>query len=97
MLGYVFVYRPETGAGMIVSERGAAFELAGERCTPDLHGGDVVEFQVADDERGFARLPILRGDGVRVVQRGADSLASMQTPLVEELYRTVEMDAGARL
>ena len=97
MRGYVFVYRPETGAGMIVSERGEAFELTAERCVPDLHGGDVVEFQIAGDEPGFARPPILRGHGVRVVQKGADSLASVQTSLAKELYRTVEMDAGARL
>ncbi len=89
MRGTVLAYRPNTGSGAIVTDSGQVFSFASGTENRDLHGGDIVRFQMIE---GDSHVPSATGSVVRlieIVRRAADQLSTWQDPLVSRLYRTV--------
>ncbi|MBN2561882.1 MAG: hypothetical protein JXQ75_13225 [Phycisphaerae bacterium] len=90
MRGYVLAFRPATGDGTIVTDAGEAVKFTGGGRYAELHGGDIVSFQVGPGE---GRLGGANACDIEVVQKWSDSLTASQDPVVRELYSTLDMDS----
>lgn len=92
MLGYVFVFRPMTGAGTIVAESGRAYPFESGGAHANLQGGDLVHFQVdfGAPSTQLTAAPVV--SRIELVQKGSEQLAVGHRSLVKELYRTVQME-----
>lgn len=96
MQGYVLVFRPTTGVGTVVAAGGRAYRFAAESGGEEIHGGDLVQFQLTTDapETRWENGPGIRH--LRILQRGADRLGAVHDALASELFRTVHMKPPIR-
>jgi hypothetical protein len=92
MRGYVLVYRPTTGAGVVVTEAGETLAFSAAARGVDLHGGDWVRFRLAEAATDRLARGGSRVRDLELVQNGADRLSATQAPLLAALSRTVEME-----
>lgn len=89
MRGTILSFRPNTGAGAIVTDSGQVFPFATGPEDPDLRGGDLVRFQITDGDRPDRSAAGSAVRHIKLVQRAADQLATWQDSLVSRLYYTV--------
>lgn len=70
MQGYVLVFRPSTGNGMIESEHGETFRFTAPIGDTPLHAGDRVSFEAAAHPTGSPRM----ANAVSMLSAWADRL-----------------------
>ena len=84
MIGQVRCFIPAFRRGTIQTDAGECVPFCIQEGTPNLHGGDIVEFDLVSAERMPVRRVILR-------RRWADKLNSEFRPLVNQFYATVQI------
>lgn len=91
--GYVFVYRPTLGTGMIVTDEGEEVPFLSEDKGAALEGGDVVQLEWAARRRPDA---FPRASTVRIVEKGLNRLAGASPNLIHELHSLMEFGLRER-
>jgi hypothetical protein len=89
MQGYVLAFRPATGDGTIVTDSGEAIKFSGANRQVELHGGDIVRFQVGSGQTPGQDMGLR---DLEVVQRWPERLTTSHRPLLRELHSTLQMD-----
>ncbi len=89
MQGYVLAFRPATGDGTIVTESGEAIKFRGTNRQVELHGGDIVRFEITSGQTSDLA-PGLHD--LQVVQRWPECLTTSYRPLLRQLHSTLQMD-----
>jgi hypothetical protein len=92
MLGYVFVFRPDTGDGTIVTDGEAEVQFSSAGCETEFQGGDIGSFQL---EQGSGVTRSAAGN-IRIVERWSDRMATTCQPLLQQLHEVVQIDAANR-
>ncbi|MFQ5502646.1 MAG: hypothetical protein ACE5EQ_10165 [Phycisphaerae bacterium] len=89
MRGTVLAYRPNTGSGAIVTDSGQVFLFAIGTEGRDLHGGDIVRFQMIEEDCPVTSTADSMVRVIEIIRRAVDQLSNWQDPLISRLYRTV--------
>jgi hypothetical protein len=92
MLGYVFVFRPATGDGTIVTDGDAEVRFRSAQGEGGFQGGDIVSFQL---EQGSGVACSAAGH-IQIVERWSDRMATSCQPLLQQLNKVVQIDAANR-
>lgn len=87
MQGIILAYRPASGAGAILSDKGELFLFADRSFSFQVEGGDRVVFSTAGSLSNGAR----RAEAVRVVEK-ATRFTSVQTPSARQVWRTLRIE-----
>lgn len=85
--GYVFVYRPTLGTGMIVTDAGDEVPFFTEDKSVILEGGDVIQLEPSPDRRAGSRTGTSR---IRIVEKGSRRLGGSNPSLLRELRSAIE-------
>lgn len=85
--GYVFVYRPTLGTGMIVTDTGDEVPFLTEDKGVPLEGGDVVQLEPAPKRREGGPAGTSR---IRIVEKGSRRLVGSSPSLLRELCSAIE-------
>ncbi len=92
MQGYVLSFHPVRRFGTIVTDSGEAISFSLSPSDRELHGGDVVVFELdATAEPKVPGVPPRLVDW-EVVGSGSDQFAAFRNPLIKEFYRSVRID-----
>ena len=89
MQGYVLAFRPATRDGTIVTDAGEAIRFTSSAGHADLHGGDVVTFEV---NLGETRARNDEVQDIEVVRRLPETLKASQRPLLKEWLSTLRVE-----
>lgn len=87
MQGIILAYRPGSGAGAILSDKGELFLFADRSSPLEVEGGDRVMFTAAS----YHSMGTRRAEAVRVVEKAA-RLAAAQTPSARQVWRTLQIE-----
>ncbi len=84
MTGRVRLFIPAVRRGILQAESGQELPFSVPEEVADLHGGDIVEFELARDGRALASNITLR-------HRWAEMLNEQHRPLVNEFHNTIRI------
>lgn len=90
MQGFILAYRPATGAGAILSDKGELFLFVDSTSRHEIEGGDRVSF-LADSKVGSAAESPRAARAVRVVEKWARH-ASTESPAARQVWRALQID-----
>jgi len=85
--GYVFVYRPTLGTGMIVTDAGDEVPFFAEDKSVALEGGDLVQLEPTTGRRSGSEAGVSR---IRLVEKGSRRLLGSNPSLLRELRSAIE-------
>ena len=92
MQGYVLSFHPAIRSGTIVTDSGEAISFSLAPSDRDLHGGDIVVFELdATHGQTMPGVPPRLVDW-EIVGSGSDQFAAFRNPLIKEFYRSVGVD-----
>ena len=84
MTGRVRCYLPAAGRGVVQTESGDELPFRTSADVADLQGGDIVEFELANDGQNLALNVTLR-------RRWAEMLNDQHRALVNQFHDTIEI------
>lgn len=84
MTGRIQYFRPSAREGILQTDNGTELLFNVSQDLTDLHGGDIVEFQLGQDGR-----PVV--SDVTLRHRWAEMLNEKHRPLVNQFHNTIKI------